>query len=103
MVYPYVSVINLLHIISESILQYMLCDKQQNSFKYSSFNMSATLTCLSRGHSRYTEVERGSPVYWRDLGWGEVGWGRGGCVGVRTSSGVLSQPQSFCDLEGSDQ
>lgn len=57
----------------EGIVQYMFCDKQQNSFNYS-FNMSTMLSFFSRGHSRDTEVKRGSiPVYSRDLVRSSVG------------------------------
>lgn len=40
--------INLLPLASKFTLQYMFCDNRWNSFKYFSFNMSMTLSSLSR-------------------------------------------------------
>lgn len=52
--------INLLPLSSECIHQHMLYDRQENSFSMLIPSTSPMFSSLSRGHSKDTEVERGS-------------------------------------------
>lgn len=60
----------------ECSLQYMLCDKQQNSFKLFFYKVRTVLSFLSAGCCRDTAGGRGCPaVFTKNQGWEVWVWG----------------------------